>query len=60
MQQQTIVSTLPLPATVILGFFGTSFEGIPLYDRGNFWITVTSIVLVSAVILLLFRRRGWL
>jgi len=59
MKLLTMVSTTLLPATVILGFFGTNFQGMPLYEPFEFWLMLVSIVVVSALILGLFHRRGW-
>jgi magnesium transporter len=55
----TIVSTTLLPSSLILGFFGTNFEGVPLYSQIGFWVMLASILVLSVAILLLFRRRGW-
>lgn len=59
MKVLTLVSTLVLPATLILGFFGTNFEGVPLYQPAAFWVMIASIAAVTVVIVSLFRRRGW-
>ncbi|MCM8748395.1 hypothetical protein NET02_04495 [Thermomicrobiaceae bacterium CFH 74404] len=56
----TVVSTMLLPAAIILSFFGTSFEGLPLYSETAFWVMVASIALVIILALLMFRRWGWL
>ena len=56
----TIVSTLLLPTTVILGLFGTNFEGVPLYAPVGFFFMVAAIAVVTATILLAFRRLHWL
>ena len=60
MRLLTVVSTVLLPATVILGLFGTSFAGVPLYTRAAFVAMVLTILLVTGAILVAFRRRGWL
>lgn len=58
----TIVSTVLLPASVILGFFGTNnIQDMPLLTHATgFVLMVASIVLISAITLLLFHRKGWL
>lgn len=56
----TVVSTMLLPAAIILSFFGTSFEGLPLYSETAFWVMVGSIALVIVLALLVFRRWGWI
>jgi magnesium transporter len=59
MKVLTMVSTVLLPATIILGFFGTSFEGIPLYQPGGFVSMLVLLVLTTTTLLWAFRRRGW-
>ena len=60
MRLLTVVSTVLLPASVILSLFGTTFEGVPLYSTAVFWVMVAVIALVTGTILLAFHRRGWL
>jgi magnesium transporter len=60
MKLLTIVSTVLLPAGVILGLFGTEFDSPRLGTSGGFAAMVASIVLVTALALAYFRRRGWL
>ena len=60
MQILTIVSTVLLPATVLIGIFGTSIEGVPLYRPIWFWVMMAVMALVSGGILYAFRRRGWI
>jgi magnesium transporter len=56
----TIVSVTLLPASVILGFFGTQFESPRLYTPAGFIVMVALIVLTTAGSLVLVARRGWL
>lgn len=56
----TVVSTVTVPASIILGFFGTSFQGVPLYDAREFWIMVSSILVTTLAVLFAFRRKGWI
>jgi magnesium transporter len=58
----TIVSTVLLPASVILGFFGASnLQNVPfLTSAGGFVLMVVSVLVVSIGALYLFRRLGWL
>ena len=55
----TVVSTVVLPATVVLGVFGTSFEGLPIFRPLGFVIMLVVMALMTAGILVYFRRRGW-
>jgi Mg2+ and Co2+ transporter CorA len=56
----TIVSVTLLPASVILGFFGTSFESPRINTTGGFIVMVALIVLTTLGSLVLFTRRGWI
>ena len=60
MKVLTIVSVTLLPATVILGFFGTSFDEPLLTTEVGFVAMLVLIVLTTVGALLLFRRWGWL
>ena len=55
MKVLTIVSVTLLPASVILGFFGTSFESPRINTTGGFIVMVALIVLTT---LGLFPRGG--
>ena len=60
MKVLTIVSVTLLPASVILGFFGTSFESPRINTTGGFFVMVALIVLTTLGSLVLFTRRGWI
>jgi magnesium transporter len=60
MRVLTIVSVTLLPASVILGFFGTDFESPRLDTPSGFIIMVALIVLTTVGALVLFKRRGWI
>jgi magnesium transporter len=60
MRLLTIVSTVLLPAALIIGFFGTQFEGVPLYTSVAFVAMLSLVVLVTGAILAAFYRRGWI
>lgn len=60
MKVLTIVSTVLLPASLIVGIFGTSFEGIPLYQPLGFVAMLAAIVVVTAAALLFFKHRKWI
>lgn len=55
----TMVSTILLPSTIVLGIFGTNFKNIPIYESFDFAVMIGLIVLISATILLAFHRKGW-
>lgn len=60
MKVLTMVSTVLLPVTIIVGIFGTSIQGLPLYQPFGFLVMLLAIATVSATILYLYHRRGWL
>jgi magnesium transporter len=60
MKLLTILSTVVLPVSVILGLFGTNFQDVPLYGASQFYVMLGSIMLVVVVTLGAFRWRGWL
>ena len=60
MRVLTIVSVTLLPASVILGFFGTGFESPRLGTPAGFIIMVALIVMTTVGALVLFKRRGWI
>jgi magnesium transporter len=55
----TMVSVVLLPMAAIFGLFGTNFETAGLYNQGNFWIMVASVVILGVAILGIFRWRRW-
>jgi len=60
MKVLTIVSVTLLPASVILGFFGTEFESPRLGTPGGFIVMIALIMLTTVGSLILFARRGWI
>lgn len=64
MKVLTVVSTVLLPASLIVAIFGTSFEGLSLYTTLGFYPVAAAmtvvIITVTAAALLYFRRRGWI
>src|SRR5215213_10915782 len=60
MRVLTIVSVTLLPASVILGFFGTSFESPRINTTAGFIVMIALIMLTTAGSLVLFARRGWI
>jgi magnesium transporter len=60
MRVLTIVSVTLLPASVILGFFDTSFESPRINTTSGFVVMIALIVLTTVGALVLFARRGWI
>lgn len=57
----TIISTIILPLTLITGYYGMNFEHMPeLQWPAGPYLVLGLMVVLSAALLYLFRRRKWL
>lgn len=56
----TMLSTVLLPTTVIISLFGTNIVGLSQYGVLDFALMISLIVITSSILLILFRRKGWL
>lgn len=57
----TMVATLLAPATVIGGIYGMNFDVIPIaHNPFGFWIMIGIMFAIPALMLLWFRRKGWI
>jgi magnesium transporter len=56
----TILSTVILPMTLVVSFFGTSFKNVPIYTANGFVIMMAVLVVLLVGILTVFRRQGWI
>ncbi len=57
----TVIATIMMPLGVVAGIFGMNFDAIPgLHDPLGFWTTLLGMLGLSSLMLLWFRRRGWL
>jgi magnesium transporter len=59
MQLLTVVSTVFLPVTLILGFFSTGFEFRSMYSGVAFVAMIFTVLAISGTLLTMFYRRGW-
>ena len=62
MKRLTIVATIFMPLTFIVGFFGMNFTWMVREITGFwpfFWLAVVSEVVCVIVMFIWFRRRGW-
>lgn len=60
MKVMAIVTCLLAPPTVIGGVFGMNFGKIPFADHNlGFFVTVGVMLVIPAIMLYLFKRRGW-
>lgn len=61
MRVLTLFSVVMLPLTVITGIYGMNFPNMPgLQHRLGFPLVLLSMVVTVGLILLFFRRKGWL
>jgi magnesium transporter len=61
MRVLTLFSVVMLPLNVITGIYGMNFQHMPgLQQRLGFPLALLSMVVTVAVILIFFRRKGWL
>ncbi|MFM2267683.1 MAG: hypothetical protein RL757_1124 [Bacteroidota bacterium] len=61
MKVLTVVSTIFIPLTFIVGVYGTNFDNVPelhyQYGYPTMWAVM---ILLSGGLLLIFKRKGWL
>jgi magnesium transporter len=61
MQVLTIISTIFIPLTFIVGVYGMNFHYMPELEWRYGYFAVWGLMIAIALFLLyLFRRRGWL
>jgi len=61
MQVLTIISTIFIPLTFIVGVYGMNFHYMPELEwRYGYFAVWGAMLLIALLLLYLFRRRGWL
>lgn len=61
MKTLTIFSAIFMPLTFIAGIYGMNFDVMPeLRSPNGYYYTIGAMVLITAGLLIYFRRRGWL
>ena len=60
MKVMAVVTCLLAPATVIGGIFGMNFEIIPFsHQQTGFYLAVFIMVIIPAIMIFIFKKRGW-
>ncbi len=59
MKRLTVIATIFLPISVIVGWGGMNFEFMPFSEGVVFWIVNLSLIAVPIGMLLYFRIKGW-
>lgn len=61
MKLLTIVSSIFIPLTFIVGVYGMNFENMPeLKMKYGYYIAWSIMALIAVILLFYFRKRGWL
>ncbi|MEJ7624844.1 MAG: magnesium/cobalt transporter CorA [Pyrinomonadaceae bacterium] len=61
MKTLAVVSAIILPLSLVAGIYGMNFENMPeLKTRFGYFATLGLMVLITAVLLFYFWRRGWI
>ncbi|MEM6685407.1 MAG: magnesium/cobalt transporter CorA [Bacteroidota bacterium] len=61
MKVLTIISTIFIPLTFIVGVYGMNFENMPeLHSKNGYFILWGVMVLMFIILLIFFRRKKWL
>lgn len=61
MKTLTIISVIALPMTVVTSFFGMNFDDLPgIHSHKAFWMAMTIMMSLVAVLLVVFKKRKWL
>lgn len=60
MKRLTVVTTIFMPISFLVGFGGMNFAQLPFGDNGAFWVTVALIIILPVAMLLFFRWKKWL
>ena len=60
MQFLTVISTIFIPLTFIVGVYGMNFEYMPeLHWRWSYVTCIGMMIIVAASLVFFFWRRGW-
>lgn len=57
----SVIATTALPLTVLSGIYGTNFRFLPGASSAyGFWAMMGIMVCISAIMMIIFKRKGWL
>jgi magnesium transporter len=60
MKVLTVISTIVMPLTLIAGIYGMNFAYMPeIHWRYGYPVALLSMVVVTVIMLIYFRRKGW-
>jgi magnesium transporter len=61
MKTLAVVSAIILPLSLIAGIYGMNFAHMPeLENRYGYFLTLGSMAFLAVILLVYFRRRGWI
>jgi magnesium transporter len=61
MKVLTIITTIFIPLTFIVGVYGMNFENMPeLHAKNGYFVTLGAMAVIAIALIIYFRRRGWL
>ena len=61
MKLLTVISTIFIPLTFIVGVYGMNFKNMPELEwHYGYYVVMGVMLLISLIMLVLFRRKGWL
>jgi len=61
MRTLTVISTIFIPLTFLVGVYGMNFDNMPeLRSRNGYFVVWGVMLLIAAALLYWFKRRGWL
>ena len=56
-----VIATITAPLNVVVGIYGMNFDAIPLlHNPIGFWLVVSALALLVALMLVYFKRKHWL
>lgn len=60
MKVLTIISTIMLPLTLVVGIYGMNFDNMPeLHWRFGYFLVLGVMAAIAGVMVVFFRKRGW-